>query len=95
MIADDTCQFHWHGVAELAHGFRPCPLKLELVGEGLQAGAFAHGEIPYRTVQAGKHVFPAGYTVNTRFQGLGGLVERAAGMAGVRASAGLVAVVEV
>lgn len=80
---DDLGELHGDGVAELAHGFRPASEEDVVVGEGLDAGAFADGEVAHRAVGEEDHVFAAGDAVGSGFQGFCRAIQGAAGVAGV------------
>lgn len=64
-----------HRVAKLPHGFGPQARKVELVGESLQAGALADGEVTDFPVRQREHVFTARNAVVTRFQRFRGFVQ--------------------
>lgn len=59
----------------------------------MDAGALADGEVADGAVGEADHVFAAGDTVVACFEGLGGAVERAAGVAGVDFGPGLEVVI--
>lgn len=80
-------QQHGNRIPYLAHRFAPSAFYDEVIGEGLDALALAHGEVADAAIRVADHVFPAGDTVASRLDGFCGPIDVAASVAGIGARA--------
>jgi len=64
-LANGVRQVHGDGITKLPHRFAPCPMKKEIIREGLEARAFPDGEVPDGTIRAQEHVLAARDPMNS------------------------------
>jgi len=86
-------QRHGNRVAKLSHRFGPRTMKSVPIGKRLKSCGLTNGKVPNGAIRHNHHVLAARNPMVTSFEGFGGKIEWATGMAGIGSCPGLKGVI--